>query len=106
MPLDYRIESERRLVVITGEYAGSVEWLQLAARLLRDPRLEAGFSFLRDLRGARRHQSAASVIAVFRVVQRFWPNVKPSRGAIVTDEGDNAAAQVAQALADTHDLPI
>ena len=106
MPLSYTIDSERRLVTINGDYANATEWLKLAGALLRDRRLKPGFCFLRDLRGATHPHNAKTVVAIFRVVQRFWPNFKPAKGAIVTDRNDDASALVAQALADTSGLPI
>jgi hypothetical protein len=106
VPLSYAIDVERRLVTITGDYANAGEWLKLAALLLRDRRLKPGYCFLRDLRGAAHPQNTKTVIAIFRVVQRFWPNFKPAKGAIVTDRYHDASALVAQALADTTGLPI
>ena len=84
MPLSYTIDPDRRLVTITGDYANASEWLKLAAALLRDRRLKPGFCFIRDLRGATHPQNTKTVIAIFRVVQRFWPNFTPAKGAIVT----------------------
>jgi hypothetical protein len=106
MSLEYRVDAERRLVVISGEFGAPREWLTLVGRLLKDRRVNAGHAFLRDLRGVNQTHSASTVLAVFYVVQRFWPNFKPSRGAIVTDERNHYAGQVAQALADTNQLPI
>jgi hypothetical protein len=106
VPLSYTIDPDRRLVTITGDYANASEWLKLAAALLRDRRLKPGFCFIRDLRGATHPQNTKTVIAIFRVVQRFWPNFTPAKGAIVTDRNDDSSALVAQALADTSGLPI
>ena len=80
--------------------------MKLAGALLRDPHLQPGYSFLRDLRGAQHPQNTKTVIAIFRVVQRFWPSFKPAKGAIVTDRNHDSSALVAQALADTTGLPI
>ena len=104
--LQYNIDSDRRLVVITGDYSNPADWLMLAGRLLKDPRITPGLFYLRDLRGGSRPASTTTVLAIFRVVQRFWPSVMPSKGAIVTDRGHDSAAQVAQALADSDNLPI
>ncbi len=106
MALAYTVDPERRLVIITGEYANATEWLMLAGHVLRDTRVKAGFAFLRDLRGATHLPNVATIAAVFQIVRRFWPTLTPLKGAIVTDTDDNAAARVAQALADTHNLPI
>jgi hypothetical protein len=106
MPLAYSVDSDRRLVTITGEYASRTEWLKLAGNVLRDTRVTAGFAFLRDLRGATQVPNATMIVSVFQVVRRFWPTVTPSKGAIVTDSEGESAARLAQALADTHGLPI
>jgi hypothetical protein len=106
MALDYTVYPDQRLVVISGEFTSPSEWMVLAGRLLGDTRVNAGFAFLRDLRGIHHTHSATTVLSVFRVVQRFWPNFNPFKGAIVTDDGNHHAAQVAQALADSSDLPI
>jgi hypothetical protein len=106
MALAYTVDSDRRLVIITGEYASATEWLTLAGDVLRDTRVKAGFAFLRDLRGATQVPNATMVVSVFQVIRRFWPTVTPSKAAIVTDSDDDSAARVAQALADSHNLPI
>lgn len=106
MALAYTVDPEHRLVTITGEYANAAEWLKLAGKVLRDKQVKAGFGFLRDLRGAKRVPEASMVVSVFQVVQRFWPSVTPLKAAILTDRDDNSAALVAQALADTHHLPM
>src|SRR5918995_2269013 len=104
MALAYSVDSDRRLVVITGEYANATEWFTLAGDLLRDTRVAPGFAFLRDVRGATQVPNAAMMLSVFQVVRRFWPTVTPSKGAIVTNSDDGSAERVAQVLADTHDL--
>jgi hypothetical protein len=106
MSLEYSVDAERRLVTIRGDFTAPTEWVALAGSLLRDPRVKSHFAFLRDLRGVKETHSPATVLAVFRIVQRFWPTFRPIKGAIVTERGNNYAAQVAQALADGDDLPI
>jgi hypothetical protein len=106
MSLNYSVDSDRRIVIISGDFTSPSEWVLLASRLLRDPAVTSNFVFLRDLRGVKQTHSPATVLAVFRIVRRFWPTFRPIKGAIVTDRGENYAAQVAQALADTDDLPI
>jgi hypothetical protein len=105
MVLGYVIDTDRRLVVISGDYGDPSAWLRLATELMRDPHLQPGFSFLRDLRGATDAPQAALVVAMFDVVRRFWPAISPRKAAIVTGTDDSAAI-VAQALADIHGLPI
>ena len=105
MTLGYVIDTDRRLVVISGGYADPAAWISLATRLLHDPRLQPGFTFLRDLRGAASPPEPALVVAMFDVVRRFWPTISPGKAAIVTDT-DASAVMVAQALADIHGLPI
>lgn len=104
--LAYTVDPAHRLVTITGEYANAADWLKLAGKVLRDKRVKAGFAFLRDLRGAKKVPDASVVVAAFQVVQRFWPSVTPLKAAILTDSDDNSAVLVAQALADSHNLPI
>ena len=106
VPLRYSVDSQRRLVTISGDFRSPREWVTLASRLLRDPAVKGQFAFIRDLRGVSRMHSAATVLTVFRTVQRFWPTLAPSKGAIVTDQGNHHAAQVAQTLADAENLPI
>ena len=106
MPLDYVVDSDQRLVVITGEYAAPSEWADLLSRVLDDPRREPGFAFLRDLRGATTPVDTATVIQIMAVVRSFWPHLQPSRAAILTPLEVDAAALVAAAVADTEDLPF
>ena len=65
LPLDYLIDSEQRLITITGEYADAEAWKFLLSRVLHDPRYDAGFAFLRDL---RRATTPVNTSAVARVV--------------------------------------
>jgi hypothetical protein len=104
--LAYAVDAERRLVIISGEYASAPEWLKLVGNVLRDPEVKAGFSFLRDLRGAVGVPNAAMVVSVLQVVRRFWPTLTPIKGAIVTDMRTDSAALITEALSGSHDLPI
>ena len=104
--LAYAVDAERRLVIISGEYAGAPEWLTLVGNVLRDPDVKAGFSFLRDLRGAVGTPNATMVVSVLQVVRRFWPTLTPIKGAIVTDAQTDSAARITEALSSGHDLPI
>jgi hypothetical protein len=107
MSLAYEIdEDERRLIVITGEYSEAAEWQSLLARVLADPRRRPGFAFLRDLRAAINPVHADTVVQIMDVVRRFWPQLQPSRAAIVTKHTEDPAALVAHALADTQQLPM
>jgi hypothetical protein len=106
MPLAYTIDVDRRLITITGEYADAGEWKDLLGRILSDPRRTPGFAFLRDLRGATRPVDAATVVAIVEVVKRFWPQLQPSRAAIVTPLSVDPAALVAHALADAQQIPM
>jgi hypothetical protein len=103
--LTYRVDEPRRLVVIAGEYAGPAEWLKLAGNMLRDPAVTPGSAFVRDLRGAKQMPNAAAILSVFAVVVRFWPTLKPTRGAIVVDD-EAVAAQLRDAVAEQARLPI
>ena len=106
MPLAYDIDEDERLIAITGEYSDAAEWRSLLARVLADPRRQPGFAFLRDLRSATRPVNADTVVQIMDVVRRFWPQLQPSRAAIVTTQNEDPAALVAHALADAQQLPM
>lgn len=106
MSLAYEIDEYERLIVITGEYSAAAEWQSLLARVLADPRRRPGFAFLRDLRTATKPVDADTVVQIMEVVRRFWPQLQPSRAAIVTKQSEDPAALVAHALADTQQLPV
>jgi hypothetical protein len=106
MPLHYTIDPARRLVTITGEYSQPEEWRDLLRRVLSDPRRQPGFAFLRDLRGATTPVDAATVVGIIAVVRRYWPQLRPSRAAIVTPLEIDPAALVAHALADAQHIPL
>jgi hypothetical protein len=106
MPLTYAIDAELNLVTITGEYAAVSEWHELFVQLLTDPRRKAGMGFLRDLRGATTPVDVETVLGIIRVVRRFWPELQPSRGAILTPLAIDPAALVAHALADAQHIPL
>jgi hypothetical protein len=104
--LDYTIDPDRRLIVITGEYSDASEWKGLFVRLLTDGQRGPGFAFLRDLRGATVPVDADTVVQIMEVVRRFWPQLQPSRVAILTRHDEDPAALVAHALADADRLPM
>jgi hypothetical protein len=106
MPLTYSINAELSLITITGEYAAADEWRTLLARLLTDPRRTAGMGILRDLRRATTPVDAETVIGIIGVVRRFWPDLEPSRAAVLTPLAIDPAALVAHALADAHHIPL
>lgn len=106
MALRYEIDRVQQLVTITGEYADAAEWEVLFREVQADPRLRPGYAFLRDLRGAKKPVTAATVVQIIAVVRRFWPYLRPSRAAIVTPRDIDSAALVAHALADAENLPL
>ena len=106
MALAYEIDAGRRLIVITGEYSDADEWRSLLVRVLSDPRRKPGFAFLRDLRSATTPVDADTVVRIMEVVRRFWPQLQPSRAAILTKHDEDPAALVAHALADAQELPM
>ncbi len=106
MPLRYTIDVAGRLITIVGEYADANEWRVVLDQLLKDPRRQPGFAFLRDLRGATTPVSAATVVDVMDVIRRFWPLLQPSRGAILTPLAFDSAAMTAFAIADEEHLPL
>jgi len=106
MPLHYSIDTVHELVTITGEYAQADEWRELLGRVLNDPRRRPGFAFLRDLRDATTPVDAAAVVGIIDVVRRYWPQLQPSRAAIITPREIDPAALVAHALADAQQIPL
>jgi hypothetical protein len=106
MSLAYEIDPGRRLIVISGEYSDANEWRSLLVKVLSDPLRKPGFAFLRDLRSATTPVDADTVVQIMEVVRRFWPQLQPSRAAILTKRGQDPAALVAHALADAQQLPI
>lgn len=106
MPLSYHIDTERRLVTITGEYADDTEWRALLRRIGDDPAHQPGFAFLRDLRSARHPVDASTVMRIVAVVREFWEELRVSRAAIVTPRDRDAPAVVAHALAQEQEIPL
>ena len=106
MPLDYTVDSDHLLVTITGDYGTPDSWASLIKRIQRDPRLQPGFAFLRDLRASTTPIDAATVVGIMDAIRRAWPLVQPSRGAILTPHSYDVAALTAHALADGQGLPI
>jgi hypothetical protein len=104
--LDYTVDPDERLIVITGEYSDASEWRVLLAKVLGDTRIKPGFAFLRDLRTATTPVDADAVVQIMEVVRRFWPQLRPVRAAILTEQSEDRAALVAHALADAQQLPI
>jgi hypothetical protein len=106
MPLVYHIDVAQQLVTITGEYADAAEWQRVLGEVLRDPRLEPGFAFLRDLREATTPVNAGIVVGVMDVIRRFWPQLQPSRLAVLAPREVDPAAMVAHAIADAENIPL
>jgi|SRR3954471_11237534 hypothetical protein len=106
MPLAYKIDWIRRLVIISGEYATATEWLLILGNLRRDPHFKPHSRFLRDVRGATRPPTAAMVAATFNVLQRFWSELKVDRWAIVTDEVHDQVPMTLHSLGQQHGLAI
>ena len=104
--LSYVIDSDRRLITISGEYADAAEWNRLLTAVLNDRSLQPGFAFLRDLRGATDPVDPATVVGIIDVVRRFWPKLQATRAAILTPRDVDPAALVAHALADAQHLPL
>ena len=106
MPLTYSIDAGEKLITISGEYADAAEWRTVLSRILQDPRRRPGFAFLRDLREATTPVDASTVIEIVAVVRRFWPELQPSRAAVLTPLAFDPAALVAHALADAQRMPL
>lgn len=106
MPLSYRIDTERAIVVITGDYAEPAEWRMLLAKVLQDPGYQRGSSFIRDLRDSQHPVDAQTVVGIIRVVREFWPQLGARRAAMVTRPGIDAPAMIAEALAGDEQMPL
>lgn len=106
MPLLYYIDSERRLVTITGDYAEPAEWRSLLTAVRADSRYGRGFSFLRDLRASHHPVDATAVVGIIAVVRQMWAVLGVRRAAIVTRPGLDAPAMIAHALAEDEQLPL
>lgn len=104
--LDYVIDQEQHLVTIIGDCADMDAWQRLLSRVLHDPRHEAGFLFLRDLRHAAPPADAEQVNRVIEAIRGFWPYLQPCRGAVVTAEHPATVVAAADTLANTHGLPV
>ena len=100
MPLAYSIDSTRRIVTITGDYADARGWRTLLESVGADPAYQRGFGFIRDLRAADHPVDAATVIGIIAVVREFWDLLGVQRAAMVTRFGIDAPATVAEALAE------
>ena len=106
MPLSFAIDTDQRLITITGEYAHPDEWARLLQQVLDDPRRQPGFAFLRDLGAATMPVDAETVVGIIEVVKRFWPEMQPSRAAVVTPRRFDSPALIAHALADLEHIPL
>jgi hypothetical protein len=105
-PLGYVIDPDQRLITITGEYADAEAWRVLFSRMFHDPRREAGFSILGDLRDATKPMDATTVDGIVDAVRGFWPYLQPCRGAILTSEESEPARSAVDVLAHRHHLPV
>jgi hypothetical protein len=103
--IEYRIDSPRRLIIVTGGYATPEEWTALLARLIADPERRPGFGYLRDLRSVPGDANVDAVKAVVAVFRQVWPQLELSRAALVTGAAIGAAA-VAQVLATEQEMPL
>jgi ketosteroid isomerase-like protein len=104
--LRYTIDAQKKLVTILGDHSDDNEWKDLLTRVLGDPRRRAGFAVLRELEYAASPTSAATVVRIMDLVWAFWPQLQPSRAAILTPSTTDTAALVAHALADAQGMPI
>ena len=106
VPLAYRIDEQKKLVTITGDYAEPAEWRALLARVRSDPRLRPGFGFMRDLRYSTPPVDAQAVMGIIAVVRQMWAALGVRRAAMVTRPGIDVPAAVAHALAEDENLPL
>ena len=106
MPLEYRIDSDQRVVTITGDYADAEGWRAMLSAVLHDPAYRPGFSFLRDLRESAHPVSSHTVMAIVAVVREYWTKLGAHRAAIVTRRAGSDPAVIAHALAEYEHLPL
>lgn len=106
MPLAYALDTDQRIITITGDYAEPAEWRDLLAAIAADPRAPRGYGFLRDLRLSTHPVSPESVVGIIAVVRQFWNVLGARRAAILTRPGIDTPATVAHALAEDEHLPL
>ena len=106
MSLSYSVDSTARIVTISGDYAGVEDWMRLLTTIAVDPNCPRGCAYLRDLREGTVPTDADTLVAVMDSIGKAWQAVKPRRAAILTREGDDITAQVADALAGARKLPV
>ena len=97
--LSYAIDTDARLVTITGDYTNAAGWRALLSAVAADPRYRRGSGFIRDLRAAEHPVDAKTVIGIIAVVREFWDVLGVSRAAMVTRLAIDTPATVAEALA-------
>ena len=106
MPLTYRIDSARQLVIITGDYAEPDEWRILLTAVAGDPAYRPGSSFIRDLRASEHPVDAQAVMGIIAVVREFWPRLGTHRAAMVTRHTIDVPAVIAETLASDERMPL
>jgi len=106
MPLAYQIDSDARIVTITGDYAAASEWKDLLTKVGSDPSYARGFNFVRDLRASEHPVDAPTVTGILVVVKQVWDVLGVHRAAIVTRRGIDLPASVAHALAEIDGIPL
>ena len=104
--LDYVVDRVERLVTIVGEYADAAEWRSLLRRMLHDSRVQPGFAFLRDRRGAPTPADVDVIVGVMDAIGRFWPHLQPSRAAILVSRDCDPIRLAAYSLADACGLSV
>ena len=97
--LSYAIDTDARLVTVTGDYSDAAGWRVLLSAVAADPRYRRGSGFLRDLRAAEHPVDAKTVIGIIAVVHEFWEVLGVTRAAMVTRLAIDTPATVAEALA-------
>lgn len=103
--LAYRIDPQRRLATIEGEYGSAEEWRALLIRMLKDPAWASGLAALRDVRHASTKVTVQEVVASMQVINELWGSVRLSRAAILTDDWETPAL-AAHVLAESSGLPM
>jgi len=104
--LDYAVDRLERLITVVGDYGDAAEWHALLTRMLHDPRVQPGFAFLRDRRGAPTPVDIDIIVGVMDAIRRFWPHIQPSRAAILISHECDPIRLAAYSLAQACGLSV
>jgi hypothetical protein len=106
MPLNYAFIGNESIIAITGDHATPTELAHLLAKITRDSRcVGRECAILRDRRQTSEPVNVPAILGTVDVIRQFWAEGKLGRIAVVMREGDDIPAQLAEALADSRQIP-